>query len=216
MTTPVDDQPADGIYRAKPQQKRSERRVAAILNAASELFAEVGYEAATIILIAQRAGTSVGSIYQFFTSKEAILRALVDRYVADATALFEAMAVEDFPQMTLKESLEVMLRPLRAFIRQNRDFQVIFASAAGVAYVAEAIRTMDAAFLARVDAAGALARPNLSAHDRLKYSLVCMVIMKGMIGLAHHTSPLSIDEVFDEMEAVFWRYLKPIMEPDTP
>ena len=57
----------------QPKQKRGRQRVDAILNSASELFAEVGYEAATIIEIAARADTSVGSMYQFFANKEAIL-----------------------------------------------------------------------------------------------------------------------------------------------
>ena len=48
----------------QPKQKRGRQRVDAILNAASELFAEVGYESATIIEIAARANTSVGSMYQ--------------------------------------------------------------------------------------------------------------------------------------------------------
>ena len=39
----------------QPKQKRGRQRVEAILNAASELFAEVGYESATIIEIAARA-----------------------------------------------------------------------------------------------------------------------------------------------------------------
>lgn len=45
--------------RTKPKQKRGEQRVSAILDAASEVIAEVGYEAATIVTIAARANTSV-------------------------------------------------------------------------------------------------------------------------------------------------------------
>ncbi|MBK9749497.1 MAG: TetR/AcrR family transcriptional regulator [Chloroflexi bacterium] len=197
--------------RAQPKQKRGQRRVDAILNAASERFAEVGYENATIIEIAARADTSVGSLYQFFANKEAILKALVERYVERASVVFAGMEVEAFPEMTLEQSIKAILVPLKAFIRDNRDFQVIFSSPTGSTYVDETIRSMDEAFLARTGASLLRARPNMRAEDLRKYSLVCMVIMKGLLGLAHHSSELTLDEVFEELEAVYLRYLTPLM-----
>lgn len=204
--------PNDSL-RAMPRQKRGQMRVAAILNAASDLFAEVGYDNATIVGIAARSNTSVGSLYQFFANKEAILKALVERYVENASVIFANMDVESFPNMTFEQGIRTILHPLREFLRDNRDFQVIFSSAAGSTYVAETIRAMDEAFIARTDAALAQARPHVSAADRRKYSLVCMVIMKGLIGLAHQSDELNLDEVFEEMESVYLRYLLPIFGP---
>lgn len=202
------------VLRAKPKQKRGEQRVSAILDAASEVIAEVGYEAATIVNIAARAKTSVGSLYQFFSNKQAILNALVERYVARASAVFSAIEVEAFPAMTMEDSIRRIFVPLKAFLQDNRDFQAIFSSSLGSTILADAIRAMDEAFLARTDAAMALARPNLDAHARRKYSLVCMMIMKALLGLAGAGSELTLDEVFEELEAVFVRYLKPIVDPD--
>ncbi len=195
----------------QPKQKRGRQRVDAILNAASELFAAVGYESATIIEIAARADTSVGSMYQFFANKEAILYALVERYVASASVTFDNMAIESFPEMTLEQSIKAILVPLKAFIRDNRDFQVIFSTTRGPAFLEETIRAMDEDFLARNDRALAQARPNLNAVDRRKYSLVCMVIMKAMLGMTNYTTELTFDEIFDELEAVYIRYLAPVM-----
>ena len=96
--------------RAKPKQKRGEQRVAAILNAASEVFAEVGYDDATTIMIAARVDTSIGSLYQFFANKEAILKALVERYVERASAVFAAIDVESFPDMTMEDGSVSMER----------------------------------------------------------------------------------------------------------
>ena len=78
--------------------------------------------------------------------------------------------------------------------------------------VTEIIRPMDEAFLTRTDLALAQAYPNISQHQRRKYSLVCMVIMKGLLGLAHNSRELTLDEVFEEMEAVYLRYLTPVMK----
>ncbi len=195
----------------QPKQKRGRQRVEAILNAASELFAEVGYESATIIEIAARANTSVGSMYQFFANKEAILFAIVERYVAAASVTFANMEVEAFPEMTLEQSIKAILVPLKAFIKDNRDFQVIFATSRGPAFLEATIRAMDEGMLARTDAALAQARPNLSAAERRKYSLVCMVIMKAMLGMTTTNTELSFDEIFEELEAVYLRYLLPVM-----
>src|SRR4051812_13970559 len=126
--------------RTQPKQKRGQQRVAAILNAASMVFAEVGFDNATIMMIASRADTSVGSLYQFFINKEDILRALVERYVARATTVFAGMEVEAFPTMTLEQTIKAMLDPLREFIRDNQDFQVIFSNSLGSNLVAETIR----------------------------------------------------------------------------
>ena len=195
----------------QPKQKRGRQRVEAILNAASELFAEVGYESATIIEIAARANTAVGSLYQFFANKEAILQAIVERYVASATEVFANIPVEAYPGMTMEQSIKSILVPLKAFIRDNRDFQVIFATQHGPAFLEQTIRAMDEDFLARNDRALAQARPSLSYTERRKYSLVCMVIMKAMLGMTNYTTELTFDEIFDELEAVYIRYLTPVM-----
>ena len=60
------------IDRRVPTQERARRRVARILDAAALVFAEQGFEAATMEDIAARAETSIGSIYQFFPNKLAI------------------------------------------------------------------------------------------------------------------------------------------------
>ena len=52
-----------------PIQERGEQRVTELLEAAAAIFAEVGYEAATMRDIAGRAGASIGSLYQFFPNK---------------------------------------------------------------------------------------------------------------------------------------------------
>lgn len=66
--------------RRRPQQMRGQRRIEAILDAAERLFATAGYEATSTNQIAAEAHTPIGSLYQFFPNKEAILRALVARY----------------------------------------------------------------------------------------------------------------------------------------
>jgi AcrR family transcriptional regulator len=79
-----------GKMRRQPTQARGQQRVAQILDAAEQLFGEEGYAAATTNAIAARAGVPIGSIYQFFPHKEAILHGVAERYRAEAADLFDA------------------------------------------------------------------------------------------------------------------------------
>jgi AcrR family transcriptional regulator len=70
--------------RRTPQQSRSEATVEAILEAAFQLLEQGGVEALTTNHIAERAGVSVGTLYQYFKGKQAILAALAQRRAAAA------------------------------------------------------------------------------------------------------------------------------------
>lgn len=75
-----------------PQQERSRRRVAALLDAAAEEFAQRGFTAATTTGVAARAGVPVGSLYQWFPDKEALLYGLADRHLNEGTStMLEAL-----------------------------------------------------------------------------------------------------------------------------
>lgn len=80
----MSDQVVEGRLqlRKKPQQERSIQRLEAILEAAVELFVEKGIAETTMSEIAQRAGISIGSLYQFFPQKAAVIKALHDRFSA--------------------------------------------------------------------------------------------------------------------------------------
>jgi AcrR family transcriptional regulator len=75
--------------RKLPKQPRSAATVDAILEAAAQVFERHGYAAGTTNRIAERAGVSIGSLYQYFPNKDAILVALVRRHLAEgATTLW--------------------------------------------------------------------------------------------------------------------------------
>ncbi|WP_328446557.1 MULTISPECIES: TetR/AcrR family transcriptional regulator [unclassified Amycolatopsis] len=65
--------------RRQPVQQRSAKRVEQMLDASAALIDELGYDALTTTLIAKRAGVAVGSLYQFFPDKRAVVQALTAR-----------------------------------------------------------------------------------------------------------------------------------------
>jgi AcrR family transcriptional regulator len=69
-----------------PQQPRSQATVEAILQGAAQVFERHGYAAGTTNRIAQRAGVSIGTLYQYFPNKDAVLVALASEHLAEGTA----------------------------------------------------------------------------------------------------------------------------------
>lgn len=77
--------------RREPRQARSRARVAQILAAADAILSVEGFEALTVRRIAQEAGVPVGSIYQFFPDKAAVVDALAHGYIGEFDAAIAAL-----------------------------------------------------------------------------------------------------------------------------
>jgi AcrR family transcriptional regulator len=80
--------------RKKPRQERSQVTVEAILDATARVLCTIGYDRASTNRIALAAGVSVGSLYQYFPSKEALVAALAARHMAAMTALVRGKLAE--------------------------------------------------------------------------------------------------------------------------
>jgi AcrR family transcriptional regulator len=83
---------ASPIVPLTPKRRRGHLRVAAILEAAEQLFAEKGYDGATMTEIAARSKTAIGSLYRFFPSKEVMANALLAGYVEKVFACLDRIA----------------------------------------------------------------------------------------------------------------------------
>ena len=94
----------------EPKQARSRETFEAILGAAAQVFERKGYAGATTNRIAERAGVSIGSLYQYFPNKDAILVALAERHVRRGSEhlapLVAAFAADPPP---VREGLELLV-----------------------------------------------------------------------------------------------------------
>lgn len=86
----------------EPRQERSRYKVQLIFEATQRLLDKGGYEALTTNAIAASAGVSIGTLYQFFPNKAAILDALADREIAEMTAA--VVAVMENPAIVTPEA----------------------------------------------------------------------------------------------------------------
>ncbi|MGW6918038.1 TetR/AcrR family transcriptional regulator [Kitasatospora sp. NPDC054939] len=177
---------ASGATPAAPRrrQARGERRMADILDASAVVFAASGYEKATTIAIAQQAGISPGSLYQFFPNKEAIAQALADRFTAQLLAAHRD-AFGDAPgaEGSLDDLLDRMVDPIVAFNVANPGFKALFARPDMPAGLTDAVRPAQEALVGRVEAVVAARAPRLPDPDRARTARVAIQLFQAMIPL---------------------------------
>jgi AcrR family transcriptional regulator len=90
------------IHRLEPQSARGRARLTKILNAATDLFLEVGYEQTSIDAILLRSGGSKSTLYAYFPTKEDLFRAVIDS-VVDNSDLGAALDISVNARFVLTE-----------------------------------------------------------------------------------------------------------------
>jgi AcrR family transcriptional regulator len=72
--------------RKRPSQERSRATVDSILEATAHLLVRHGFDHLTTNSVAEAAGVSIGSLYQYFPNKEALVAALIERHIEERKA----------------------------------------------------------------------------------------------------------------------------------
>jgi len=104
--------------RRQPKQQRGQERVDKILDAAAAVFDEVGYEAATTHLIAAKAGTAIGSVYQFFPNKAAIFNAMELRHIERVKVMWEQLNTIEMVQLPLRKMISAIVTAIAQLFEQ--------------------------------------------------------------------------------------------------
>lgn len=104
--------------RKKPQQARSRQMVDTLIEATSKVIAQRGLDGATTPAIAEAAGVSVGSLYQYFDGKDALITALLEKLVADLARLLDLQA-EASACLPLRAMVRAAIELTLAFMRSN-------------------------------------------------------------------------------------------------
>ena len=103
--------------RKSPSQERSRRTVERILDAAARIFHEQGYAGATTNDVADEAGVSVGSLYQYFPNKDSLLVALTRRHIESTTVGLTHL----LGQTSVASGFDTILRQVVDFLVKQHD-----------------------------------------------------------------------------------------------
>jgi AcrR family transcriptional regulator len=91
--------------RKQPQQTRSRGTIGAILEAAAHILGQRGWRGLTTNVVADAAGVSIGSLYQYFPNKLALVEAVRARHFDEVLAILHAAADDKLPRARRIEAL---------------------------------------------------------------------------------------------------------------
>jgi AcrR family transcriptional regulator len=192
--------------RRVPTQDRSRQRVERILDAAAEVFADVGVEAATTESIAAKAGTSIGSLYQFFPNKKALFYAIVARYTERVRAVFDAIIAPT--DRSWIELLDFGIDALDEFHRQDPGFRAILRNWSSGEFL-EADDAINTEFARRIEGLLAVQAPALTPAHRAVVAEIVVETTSAMLILAARRDEPHGALVIAEGKTMLHRYLEP-------
>lgn len=112
--------------RKSPKQARSKNIVDAVMVASARIFANLGYEKTTTNHIAEKAGISIGSLYQYFPNKDSIFAKIIERTLSEHRSLI----IDELKQRkteSLSQVIDAMISLLvDVFLDKKKFLQILF------------------------------------------------------------------------------------------
>lgn len=199
--------------RKTPKQARSAELVAAILEAAAQVLAKEGAQRFTTARVAEKAGVSVGSVYQYFPNKASILfRLQTDEWRETTDLLREILGDRS---RTPPERLRALVH---AFIRsecEEADMRVALSDAAPLYRDAPEAKSVRLAGHETAQAFTVEALPQADAATRALASDLITTTLS-TVGKAFSETPRTPDEITayaDAMADMFCAYLETLGRP---
>jgi AcrR family transcriptional regulator len=203
----VKKQPDTG--RRIPRQERARQRVERILDAAAEVFAEVGVEAATMEGIAERADTSIGSLYQFFPNKVAIFGELARRYHGKVKDFFDAIV--DSPLLDhqpIEAILDASIEAIWVFHESEPAFRAVWVGLAFTQQVLVEGEALNKEFARRIESILAKKLGSLPAKKRPVVATMLVEVLTAML-IVTARRPAEGKSLKEETKTLLRRYVEP-------
>jgi AcrR family transcriptional regulator len=192
--------------RRNPRQQRAQATVEAVLEAAAQILEAKGMEGASTNAIATRAGVSVGSLYQYFPNKEALLLALHERHVLELEQRMAA-AFAEAEALPLEAAVRLLLRHLVTAYQTRPGLQRVLVMESARVGGAKITRAAEEVIIHQVRAF--LEARGEVAHGRPDRA--AFMIVHAVEALAHAAAREGAlgDRVFhDELERMVMGYLR--------
>jgi AcrR family transcriptional regulator len=206
-TAPIHSRPGlGGPLRRVPVQGRSVARVQRMLDACAEIVDQVGYEGLTTTVLAERARVAIGSVYQFFPDKRAVVQALTQR---NLEAYLHRLA-ERFTGAELSHWWEGVDAAIDEYIQMHRTvpgFRTLHFGDVVDVHLLDADRDNNAVIAGQL-ADLLVARSGMPETDRLRFALAIAVeAADALIKLAFRRDPDGDERVLTEAKTLIRQYL---------
>jgi AcrR family transcriptional regulator len=189
--------------RRKPQQLRGEQRMSAMLDAAAAVFAEVGFDAATMTSIAARSGSSIGALYQYFPNKLTLAQALREQYGEEMARRWSGL-IADAAQLSVTALVDRVFDLMIGFFDEHPAYFTLLNATLGYQRDAGARQRLRA----RLGAVLREKKPELAEAEALRMATVSLQIVKGLNPLYGNAAPAERRELVAEFKLVLVGYLK--------
>jgi AcrR family transcriptional regulator len=189
-----------------PQQERATRRLAGFLDAAAELFVEVGFEAATMTAVAERSGSGIGTLYHYFPDKQSIAFALLNLYAQEIEAHWKPL-MERAETLSHAEFAEMFLECITEFVRERPAYLTLLAAPIRFSRDPAARRAL------RVAIANAFRAkdPSLTGEKALLAANITLQMVKGMATLYAEASSREKPLIAAEYKKALTLYLGSVL-----
>lgn len=198
----------DEAARRVPTQERSKRRVERMIDAAAYVFAEQGYDAATMEGIAERAETSIGSIYQFFPNKLSLFNALARHYHDKLRAFFDMLLGGPLLEQPWGDILDAGIDALIAFHDREPGFRAVWVGLHLTDEVVTEGEAINREFAKRIETVLAAKLLGLPPKMRPVVSTMMVEILTAML-IVSARRPAEAEALMTETKALLRRYLAP-------
>lgn len=193
--------------RKAPRQERARATIEAILEATAHILVERGWARLTTNHVAERAGVSIGSVYQYFPSKDALVAALVDRHVDRITSIVAIEMARAVDQPFAEATTRIVTAIARAQLVEPALNRAILEQVPRVGRLGR-IRAVDADFEALLRAALDARAREISVQDTRLCAFMIVQATKWltMAALATHPEYVEGDRLAKELARMFVRY----------
>jgi len=199
-----------------PTQDRGRARVEAILDAAEIAFAETGYDNATTEAIAQRAGASIGSLYQFFPNKRALFEAVSTRYLGRVREHFEGTLTAALPDMPWEDVLDMSIDASWAMASSSPAFSAIWLQGRVTKQLLDAGYALNRLFADRTEQVLLRYAPTMPKKRRALLATMIVETVSGMLFAAVRMIPASTSqEIIVETKRMLRAYVRDVIATST-
>jgi AcrR family transcriptional regulator len=184
--------------------------VDAILQAAAEVFADLGYARTTTNKIAERAGVSVGSLYQYFPNKDSLLLQLLQQHMTEGNRVLDvALTRLADPNTPLEAGLRQLLQDLTALHQADPALtRALSTSVLRQSPALDEVHKDDEIYLERVVTVLSR-RPDVRAGDHLAMALVLSQSAAHLCRWLVHDAPpvVPLEVLLEEIVQLLYQYL---------